>query len=104
MVRFVAFADFIQQCALLTAFGAAAMLPVVLNPTRNWARGFFLCFDMVYAAACIGAWLAAIVHPVSHVEVFSAGLIPGLLFGTMASFGVSRSGLADFDASSRWGR
>ena len=66
MVRFIAFADFIQQCALFTVFGAAAILPVVLNPTRNWARGFFLCFDMVYAAACIGAWFGAIHYPVSR--------------------------------------
>jgi hypothetical protein len=101
MVRFIAFADFIQQCALFTAFGAAAILPVVLNPTRNWVRGFFLCFDMVYAAACIGAWFGAIHYPVSRDEVFTAGLIPGLLFGTMASLGVARSGLADVDSLRR---
>jgi hypothetical protein len=101
IVRFIAFADFVQQCALLTAFGAAAMLPVVLNPTRHWARGLFLCFDMVYAAACIGAWFGAIVNPVSRAEVFTAGLVPGLLFGTMASLGVARSGLADVDSLRR---
>jgi len=95
MVWFIAFADFVQQCALITAFGGAAILPLVLNPTRHWARGFFLCFDMVYAAACIGAWLGAAVHPVPRVEIFTAGLIPGVLFGTMASLGVGRSGLGD---------
>ena len=98
IARFIAFADFVQQCALLTAFGAAAILPVVLNPTRNWARGFFLCFDMVYAAACIGAWFGAIHYPVSRGEVFTAGLFPALLFGTMASLGIARSGLADLDS------
>jgi hypothetical protein len=95
MVWFIAFADFVQQCALITAFGGAAILPVVLNPTRHWARGFFLCFDMVYAAACIGAWLGAMAHPVPRIDVFTAGLIPGLLFGTMASLGVGRSGLGE---------
>lgn len=97
---FVAFADLMQQCALLTAFVVAAILPVVLNPTRHWARGFFLCFDLVYAAACVGAWFGGIVmSPVSRIEVFTAGLIPGLLFGTMASLGVGRSGLAEVDSS-----
>jgi len=99
IVRFIAFADLMQQCALVAAFGAAAILPVVLNPTRHWARGFFLCFDLVYAAACVGAWFGAIVvSSVSRVEVFTAGLVPGLLFGTMASLGVGRSGLADVDS------
>jgi len=102
MVRFIAFADLMQQCALVTAFGMAGVLPLVLNPTRHWARGFFLCFDLVYAAACVGAWFGAIVtDPVSRVEVFTAGLVPGLLFGTMASLGVGRSWLADFDSLRR---
>jgi hypothetical protein len=99
VVWFTASADFVQRGALLAAFGAAAILPAVLNPTRHWARGFFLCFDMVYAAACLGAWLGAwvgaIAYPLSRVEVFTAGLIPGLLFGSMASLGVGRSGLGD---------
>jgi len=95
MVWFLAFADFVQQCALITAFGAAVMLPTVLNATRHWARGFFLCFDMVYAAACIGAWLGAMAHPVPRIDLFAAGIVPGLLFGTMASLGVGRSGLGD---------
>jgi hypothetical protein len=56
---------------------------------------------MVYAAACIGAWFGAIVNPVSRAEVFTAGLVPGLLFGTMASLGVARSGLADVDSLRR---
>ena len=93
-VWFTFFADFVQRCAIITAFGGAAMLPVVLNPTRDWARAFFVCFDMVYAAACIGAWFGALAHPVPRVEVFTAGLIPGFLFGTMASLGVGRSGLS----------
>ena len=97
MVWFTVFADFVQRCALITAFGAAAMLPVVLNPTRHWGRGFFLCFDMVYAAACIGAWFGSIVQPVPAAEVFTAGLVPGLLFGTMASLGVGRSGLGELE-------
>jgi hypothetical protein len=95
MVWFVFFADFVQRCALVTAFAAAAMLPAVMNATRHWARGFFLCFDMVYTAACIGAWFGAYVSQVPRLEVFTASLIPGLLFGTMASLGVGRSGLGE---------
>jgi len=97
MVWFIGFADFVQQCALITAFGAAMMLPVVLNPTRHWARGFFLCFDMVYAAACIGAWFGSIAQPVPRLDLFTAGLVPGFLFGTMASLGVGRSGLGELE-------
>ena len=97
--RFIVVADFIQQGALLAGFGAAAILPAVLNPTRHWARGFFLCVDIVYAASCIGAWVGAwvggIAYPLPRVEIFTAGFIPGLLFGTMASLGVGRSGLGD---------
>ena len=93
IVLFLGFADLIQRCALVAAFGAAAMLPAVMNPTRHWARGFFRCFDLVYAAI--------VVYPVSRVEIFTAGLIPGLLFGTMASLGVGRSWLADFGSSRR---
>jgi len=47
----------------------------------------------------VGAWFGAIVvSSVSRVEVFTAGLVPGLLFGTMASLGVGRSGLAGVDS------
>ena len=99
VVRFALVADSIQQGALLAGFGAAAILPAVLNPTRHWARGFFLCFDIVYAAACmgawVGAWVGAIAYPLPRVEILTAGFIPGLLFGTMASLGVGRSGLGD---------
>ena len=102
IVLFLGFADLIQRCALVAAFGAAAMLPAVMNPTRHWARGFFRCFDLVYAAGCVGAYFGAIVvYPVSRVEIFTAGLIPGLLVGTMASLGVGRSWLADFGSSRR---
>jgi hypothetical protein len=101
IARFIVFADLIQQYALIAAFGAAIVLPAVLNPTRHWARGFFVCFDLVYAAACGGAWFGSIVYPASRLEVFMAGLIPALLFGTMASLGVGRSWLADFGALRR---
>ena len=102
IVLFLGFADLIQRCALVAAFGAAAMLPAVMNPTRHWARGFFRCVDLVYAAGCVGAYFGAIVvYPVSRVEIFTAGLIPGLLFGAMASLGVGRSWLADFGSSRR---
>ncbi|HTK50644.1 MAG TPA: hypothetical protein VL308_02085 [Gemmatimonadaceae bacterium] len=102
IVLFLGFADLIQRCALVAAFGAAAMLPAVMNPTRHWARGFFRCFDLVYAAACVGAYFGAIVvYPASRIEIFTAGLIPGLLFGTMASLGVGRSWLADVGSSRR---
>lgn len=97
MVWFVFFAGHVLQCALITAFGAALALPLVMNPTRHWARGFFLCFDMVYAAACIGAYMAAYVTHAPRMEVFTASLIPGLLFGTMASLGIGRSGLGDLE-------
>ena len=95
MFWFTFYADFVQRCSLITAFGAAAMLPVVMNPTRHWARGFFLCFDMVYTAACIGAWFGTYGNQVPRLEVFTASLIPGILFGTMASLGVGRSGLGE---------
>ena len=106
MMWFVLFASFVQKTACLTAFGAAIMLPYVLNPTRHWRRAFFLCFDMVYAASCIGAYLAVSTRPasfdellagVSQLEIFIAGIVPAVLFGTMASLGVGRSGLADIE-------
>ena len=89
------FASYVMQCAFVTAFAAAAALPLVMNPTRHWARGFFLCFDMVYAASCVGAYIGAHATHAPRMEVFVASLIPGLLFGTMASLGVGRSGLGN---------
>lgn len=97
MVWCVFFADYVLQCAFVTAFGAAAALPLVLNPTRHWARGFFLSFDMVYAASCIGAYIAAYVTHAPRMEIFTASLVPGLLFGTMASLGIGRSGLGELE-------
>ena len=91
------FAGYVMRCAFLTAFIVAAILPAMMNPTRHWGRGFFLCFDIVYAAACIGAWLAAQVVPTPRMAVFTAGLVPALLFGTMASLGVGRSGLGELE-------
>ena len=93
----VFFADYVLRCAFVTAFGAAALLPPLLNPTRHWARGFFLSFDMVYAASCVGAYMAAYVTHAPRSEIFTASLIPGLLFGTMASLGIGRSGLAELE-------
>ena len=90
------FGGYVAQCALVPAFGAAAVLPAVMNPTRHWARGFFLCLDIVYAASCVGAYVGAYVTHAPRLEVFTAGLVPALLFGTMASLGVGRSGLGDF--------
>ena len=97
MAWFVFFADFVQRTACVTAFGAAMILPLVLNPTRHWARGFFLCFDMVYAASCIGAYVATYVDLAPLGDVFLAALVPALLCGPMASLGVGRSGLADIE-------
>jgi hypothetical protein len=97
MIWFMGFADFVQRCALIPAFGTAVALPPLMNPTRRWARGFFLCVDIVYAAACLGAWWGSMVHHVPRIEVFTAGLVPALLFGTMASLGVGRSGLAELE-------
>jgi hypothetical protein len=90
------FASFVMKCAFVTAFGAAVMLPLVMNPTRHWSRAFFLSFDLVYAASCIGAYMAAYGTHAPRTEVFTASFIPGVLFGTMASLGVSRSGLSKF--------
>ena len=97
MVWYLSFADYVMQCAFVTAFVAALPLPLVMNPTRHWARGFFLCVDMVYAASCIGAYMAAHVTHAPRIEIFTASLVPGLLFGTMASLGVGRSGLGDLE-------
>ena len=52
---------------------------------------------MVYAASCIGAYMAAYVTHAPRMEVFTASLIPVLLFGTMASLGIGRSGLGDLE-------
>jgi hypothetical protein len=95
MVWFAFFAGYVMRSAFVTAFAAALVLPPAMNPTRHWARGFFLCFDIVYAASCVGAYLAAYVTHAPRLEVFTAGLVPALLFGTMASLGVGRSGLGD---------
>jgi hypothetical protein len=97
MVWYLVFASYVMQCAFVTAFVAALPLPLVMNPTRHWARGFFLCVDIVYAASCIGAYMAAHVTHAPRIEVFTASLVPGLLFGTMASLGVGRSGLGDLE-------
>src|SRR4051812_9794065 len=95
MGGFVFVAGYVMRSAFVTAFAAALILPPLLNPTRHWDRGFFLCFDMVYAASCVGAYIAAYGTHAPRLEVFTAGLVPALLFGTMASLGVGRSGLGD---------
>ena len=48
-------------------------------------------------AIALGAWLAAQVVPTPRMAVFTAGLVPALLFGTMASLGVGRSGLGELE-------
>ncbi|HEX6053013.1 MAG TPA: hypothetical protein VFZ21_27285 [Gemmatimonadaceae bacterium] len=93
MAWFVFVAGYVMRSAFVAAFLVAVVLPAVMNPTRHWARGFILCFDMVYAASWVGAYAAASVTHASRLEVFTAGLVPALLFGTMASLGVGRSGL-----------
>ena len=90
-------ADFVTQTAMLTGFVAAAALPLVLNPTRHWRLAFWRCVDMVWAASFIGAALAAYALHAPRITAFTASLVPGLLFGTMASLGVGRSGLADIE-------
>ena len=97
MVWFVLFAGYVMRWAFVSAFAAALVLPPMMNPTRHWARGFFLCFDIVYAASCIGAYLAAPVAHATRAEIFIAGLVPALIFGTMASLGVGRSGLGELE-------
>ena len=95
MVWFLSYAGYVMRWAFVAAFAAAVVLPSMMNPTRHWARGFFLCFDIVYAASCVGAYVAAYVTHAPRLEVFTAGLVPALIFGTMASLGVGRSGLGD---------
>ena len=106
MTWYYLFASFVQKAAYLAAFAVAVLLPLVLNPTRHWRRGFFLCFDIVYGAACIGADVAVttraasfeqLLDGVSPLEIFIAGIVPAVLFGTMASLGVGRSGLAELE-------
>jgi len=95
MVWCLFFGGYVARCAFVPAFGAVVVLPAVMNPTRHWARGFFLCFDIVYAASCVGAYLGAYATHAPRMEVFTASVIPALLFGTMASLGVGRSWLGD---------
>ena len=106
MTWYYLYASSVQKAAYLLAFAVAVLLPLVLNPTRHWRRAFFLCFDIVYGAACLGAYGAVVTRPasfdqllagVSPLEIFIAGIVPALLLGTMASLGVGRSGLADME-------
>ena len=60
MVWCLFFGGYVGRCAFVPGFGAAVVLPAVMNPTRHWARGFFLCFDIVYAASCVGAYLGGV--------------------------------------------
>ena len=81
-----------MRIAALNAFVVSALLPVVMNPTRTWTQGFWRCFDTVYAAALVAD---IVVLLKTHEPVFASigsCVIPGLLFGTMASLGIARSG------------
>ena len=91
------FAGSVLRTALITGFGAGVMLPLVMNPTRYWQQAFWRCFDLVWAASFIGAAMAAYTAHVPRLAVLAPSLVSGLLFGTMASLGVGRSGLADVD-------
>ena len=91
----VVYSGFVQRAAFIVAFVTAAVLPLVLNPTRHWRQAFWRCIDIVYAASFIGASLAAHAIHAPRLQAFGASVIPGLLFGTMASLGVGRSGLGE---------
>jgi hypothetical protein len=81
--------------AVGNSFIVAVLLPLVMNPTRHWREAFWRCVDLVYTAAVVGASIFAIKTHTSHLEAITVSIVPGLLFGTMASLGVGRSGLAD---------
>lgn len=90
-------AGFVMRTALLNGFVAGAVLPLVMNPTRHWRQAFWRCVDLVWAASFIGASIAAYAAHAPHTAVFTASLAPAILFGTMASLGVGRSGLAELE-------
>jgi hypothetical protein len=81
--------------AVGNGFVVAVLLPLVMNPTRYWRQAFWRCVDLVYTAAVVGASIVAISAHTPHLEALTVSIVPGLLFGTMASLGVGRSGLAD---------
>ena len=90
-------ASLTMRVALLNGFVAGAVLPLVMNPTRHWRQAFWRCVDLTWAAAFIGASMAAHSAHLPQTAAFTASLAPALLFGTMASLGVGRSGLADVE-------
>ena len=85
----------VQQVAILTAFGVAALLPAVMNPTRSWRPAFWRCVDLVYAGSAVGASIAAHATDAPRLEAFTVSIAPALVFGMLASLGVGRSGLGD---------
>jgi|SRR5690349_12627719 hypothetical protein len=89
MVWYV-YAGVIEQAALLHAFGTAIVLPLVLWPTMSWQKAFFVCFDLVFVTSAAGAALVAHSLHAPMLKVVTAGFGPALIFGAMASLGVSR--------------
>jgi len=83
----------VHRVAGINAFVVAALLPAVMNPTRTWAQAFWRCVDLVYAASAVGAAISAHVGHAPRLQAFTAAIVPALVFGTMASLGVGRSGL-----------
>ena len=92
----VVYSGLVVRVAFLNAFVVGAVLPMVLTPTRSWRQAFWRCFELVYAASAIAAAIAAHVTHAPRLHALLAGIVPALVFGTMAAFGVDRSALAEF--------
>jgi hypothetical protein len=83
-----------MKVAGINAFVAAALCPVVMTPTRKWTQAFWRCFDTAYASALVAAVVVATHAHEPFVRSVASCVVPGLVFGTMASLGVSRSSFA----------
>jgi hypothetical protein len=88
-------AGLVQRTAIVNAIVISALLPVVMTPTRSWQQAFWRCIDIVYVATAVGALIAAHVLHVPWGHALAESIAPALLFGTMASLGVGRSGLGE---------
>lgn len=82
-----------MKLATLNGFFAAVLCPLVMDPTRRWTQAFWRCFDTVYAAALIAAMIAEVRAPASFIPTIASCIVPGLVFGTMASLGLAHSDL-----------
>ena len=83
-----------MKAAGVDAFVVAALCPLFMTPTRKWTQAFWRCFDAVYLAALVAAVIVAPRAHESLIRSVASCVVPGLVFGTMASLGVSRSWFA----------